>query len=65
MDVRIQNVTGNVTALGSDALLSPVVLERIVTAVIAALDEQKMREGRARNDTKVTAGVTQDWESPT
>ena len=64
MDVRIQHVTGNVTAVGSDALLSPVVLERIVTAVIAALDEQKMRERRARSDTKVAASVTHDWESP-
>ncbi len=63
MDVRIQNVTGNVTAVGGDALLSPAVLERIVTAVIAALEDQKMRERRARSDTQVTSGVTRCPES--
>jgi hypothetical protein len=41
------------------------VLERIVSAVIAAIEEQKMRERRARSDTKVTSGVTPGWESPT
>jgi hypothetical protein len=56
MDVRIQNVTGTVTAVGSDALLTPTVLGRIVTAVLAALEEQKLRERRARSDTKVDAG---------
>jgi len=60
MDVRIQNVTGTVTAVGSDALLGPAVLERIVAAVMQAIEEQKLRERRARKDTTVTSGITGD-----
>jgi hypothetical protein len=56
MDVRIQSVTGTVHAVGGDALLSPAVLERIVATVLAALDEQKLRERRLRADTRVTPG---------
>jgi hypothetical protein len=56
MDVRIQNVTGTVTAVGGEALLSPAVMQRIVTAVMAALEEKQLRERRARSDTRVTHG---------
>jgi len=56
MDVRVQNVTGNVTAIGSDALLTPAVLERIVAAVMAAMEEKRLRDHRAMRDTKVSAG---------
>jgi hypothetical protein len=55
MDVRIQNVTGTVTAVGGDALLSPAVLARVVSAVMAALEEKTLRERRARSDTKVSS----------
>jgi hypothetical protein len=60
MDVRIQNITGTVTAVGGDALLSPAVLERIVTAVLAALAEQRLREHRASRDTRVMPGAAGD-----
>jgi len=60
MDVRVQNVTGTVTAVGSDALLSPAVLDRIVAAVMAALEEKHLRERSARRDTKVGSGVAAD-----
>jgi hypothetical protein len=56
MDVRIQNVTGTVNAVGGDTLLSPAVLERIVAAVLDALGEQKLREQRLRADTRVISG---------
>lgn len=60
MDVRIQNVTGTVSAVSGDSLLTPTVLERIVTAVLAALQEQQLRDRRAHSDTCVTAGEPED-----
>lgn len=50
MDVRIQNVSANVSALGGDALVSPAVLERIVAAVLAALEERELRNSRTQRD---------------
>jgi hypothetical protein len=60
MDVRIQNVTGTVSAVSGDSLLTPAVLEHIVTAVLAALKEQHLRDRRARSDTRVGAGEPED-----
>jgi hypothetical protein len=64
MDVRIQNVTGTVHAVSGDALLSPAVLERILAAVLAALDEQRLRERRLRSDTRVVPGSDDAGEMP-
>lgn len=64
MDVRIQNVTGNVTALGGDALVSAEVLERIVTAVIVALEERRLRDQRAQRDVRVSACCSEHGGGP-
>jgi hypothetical protein len=60
VDVRIRSVTGNVTALGGDALLTPEVLERIVAAVMAALDDRRLRERRAHADVRVNGCCGED-----
>lgn len=55
MATHIKNVTGTIHALDGESLLTPQTLDQIVQAVVAALDDRKLRERRAKDDTSVTA----------
>ena len=62
MDVHIENAIGTVKAVDNDSLLSPQCLERIICAVLNALDERQLRNDRSNADTSVTAGVASEQE---
>lgn len=65
MATHIRNVTGTVHALDGESLLTPQVLEQIVSAVVAALDDKSLRERRAKEDTRVSGGESQHQDSRT
>ena len=43
-------------------LLSPQTLERIISAVLSAIDERQLRKDRSKADTSVTSGVASEQE---
>jgi hypothetical protein len=62
MDIHIENAIGTVNAIDGDSLLSPQTLERIICAVLNAMDERQLRKDRTIADTSVTAGVASEQE---
>jgi hypothetical protein len=62
MDIHIENAIGTVKAIDGDSLISPQTLERIISAVLNAMDERQLRKDRTTADTSVTAGVASEQE---
>jgi hypothetical protein len=62
MQVEINEVVSTVRALDGEALLSPQVLTRIVTAVMKAMEDMESHRGRVRAETQVTGGVTAEQQ---
>jgi hypothetical protein len=62
MNIHIENAIGTVKAIDGDSLLSPQTLERIICAVLNAMDERQLRKDRTTADTSVTAGVASEQE---
>jgi hypothetical protein len=62
MDIHIENAIGTVKAVDGDSLLSPQTLERIISAVLSAIDERQLRKDRSKADTSVTSGVASEQE---
>jgi hypothetical protein len=56
VDVHIEEVVASVTAIDSEAMLSPAVLAAIVRAVLAARDEVDSR--RARREAERSIGCS-------
>jgi hypothetical protein len=61
-EFHIKNAIGTVKAIDGDSLLSPQTLERIVNAVLSAVDERQLRRERSKADTSVTSGVASEQE---
>lgn len=57
MDVHVGEIVSTVRAVDGDALLSPQVLERIVRAVMRAIEERDAHARRVRSEQRVTSGV--------
>jgi len=57
MQVEINEVVSTVRAMDGDALLTPQTLNRIVTAVLKALQDVEAHRARVSAETKVTGGV--------
>jgi hypothetical protein len=53
--VRVREVVGALKVVDSDALLSPMVLERIVNAVIRSIESSREDEKRRRSDVRIGA----------
>jgi len=64
MGTHIRNVIGTVHALDGESLLTPQVLDQIVGAVVAALDDKTLRERRAKDDTRVGGGHGDQQDGP-
>ena len=62
MDIHIENAIGTVMAVDGDSLLSPQTLERIISAVLSAVDERQLRKDRSKADTSVTSGAASEQE---
>jgi len=57
VDVHIGEVESEVRAVDDRSLLSPDVLERIVAATVARLDDMKASKERGRDDTQLWHSV--------
>lgn len=62
MNIHIGDVTGTVRAVDGDSLLAPQTMQRIVNAVLAAIDEAQRQKKNAESDTRVTRGVAAEQE---
>jgi len=58
MNVEIGEVTSTVRTVDSETLLSPRLLERLVAAVAAAIQEHDRHEQRVHAERRVTGGVS-------
>jgi hypothetical protein len=62
MQVIIDEIVSTVHAVEGEALLSPRILERIVQAVLEAVQAQAAHQQRAQAERRVTAGVSHELE---
>jgi hypothetical protein len=63
MNVEINEVSSTVRAMDGRAMLSPAVLERIVSALAQAIKEGEAREQRAQGERRVTGGVSDERDA--
>jgi hypothetical protein len=62
MEVEIGNVVSSVRAVDTDSLLEPQTMERIVRAVLQALNEREDHRKRVRDERRITKGVSYERE---
>jgi hypothetical protein len=62
MDTHIGNVNSTIRAVDGDSLLSPAVMQRIIQAVLQAVEEQTARQRRIDAERRVTPGVAYELE---
>jgi len=60
MEVEIGNVVSTVRAVDGDSLLTPQTLEKIVRAVLQAVNEQEEHHKRAGAERRITGGVSHE-----
>ena len=60
MEVEIGNVVSTVRAMDGDSLLAPQTLEKIVRAVLHAVNEQEEHHKRAKSERRITGGVSHE-----
>jgi hypothetical protein len=58
MDVEIGQLNSTVRAVDGNALLTPQVMQTILSNVMEAIKEQDARERRAGGERRVTGGVS-------
>ena len=59
MDVRINNLTSNIHATDGRAMLTPEVLDQIVRAVLAQLQEEARQEVARERDMRINPSGTE------
>ena len=64
MEVQIQRLQSTVQALDGDVPLSPQTMDKIVHAVLEALNDQQMHAARVRAEQRITSGVSHELEEP-
>jgi hypothetical protein len=62
MEVQIQRLQSTVQAFDGDVPLSPQTMNRIVRAVLEALNDQEMHAKRVRAEQRITSGVSHELE---
>jgi hypothetical protein len=60
MDVEIGDLTSTVQAVDGDVLLAPQTLEKIVRAVLRAVQEREAHAKRVRAEQRITLGVSHE-----
>jgi len=63
MDVEIGEVASNVRTVDGSSLLAPELMERIVRAVLQALEEKQARDARVRAERRITDGVSAERDA--
>lgn len=56
MTAHVKSLVASMSVVDGDALLSPQLLDRIVTAVLQALEAQKTDEHSRKRDTRIGGG---------
>lgn len=62
MEVQIQRLQSTVQAFDGDVPLSPQTMDKIVRAVLEALNDQQMHAARVRTEQRITSGVSHELE---
>lgn len=62
MEVQINDLQSTVRAVDGDALLSPQTMEKIVRAVLQAVNDQEAHRQRVRAEQRITSGVSHELE---
>ena len=62
MEVQIQTLQSTVQAFDGDVVLSPQTMDKIVRAVLQAVNDQQMHRQRVRAEQRITSGVSHELE---
>jgi hypothetical protein len=62
MEVQIQRLQSTVQAFDGDVPLSPREMDKIVRAVLEAVDDREMHAKRVRAEQRITSGVSHELE---
>ena len=62
MEVHIADVVSTVRTVDGEALLAPATMERIVRAVLRAIEEREAHQERVRAEQRITGGVRDELE---
>lgn len=62
MEVYIQDIVSTIRTTSGDSALSPKTLEKIVTAVLRAVEEQQAHRSRVEAERRVTGGVRDEQQ---
>jgi hypothetical protein len=62
MEVQVQRLQSTVQAFDGDVPLSPQTMDKIVHAVLEALNDQRMHAARVRAEQRITSGVSHELE---
>jgi hypothetical protein len=62
MEVQIQRLQSTVQAFDGDAPLSPQTMDKIVRAVLQAVNDQEAHRRRVRAEQRITSGVSHELE---
>jgi hypothetical protein len=62
MEVHINEIASTVRAMDGDALLSPQTMEKILCAVLRAVEEREQYRDRVRAEQRITRGVSYELE---
>ena len=62
MEVHIADVVSTVRTVDGEALLAPRTMERIVRAVLRAIEEREAHQERVRAEQRITGGVRDELE---
>lgn len=63
MEVNIGDVVSTVRAVDGDSLLAPQTMERIVRAVLQAMNEREGHRARVRAEQRISGGVREEQEN--
>jgi hypothetical protein len=62
MEVQIQTLQSTVQAFDGDVPLSPQAMDKIVRAVLQAVNDQEAHRQRVRAEQRITSGVSHELE---
>ena len=62
MEVQIQRLESTVQAFDGDAALSPQTMDKIVRAVLQAVNDQEAHRKRVYLEQRITSGVSHELE---
>jgi hypothetical protein len=62
MDIYIGEISSIVRTVDTDSVLSPQMMEKIVQAVLRAVEERERHTQRVRAETRVSGGIYDEME---